>query len=101
MDEAAQIAPTDPKIPYSAATFYSILEEEAKNKTDKKTYEELSVNSINKAISLKPDYRDSYVLKGQLLKKFGRTSEARETFNYVLSNISPNDQEVTKEVNSL
>ena len=101
MEEAALIAPTDPKIPYSAATFYSILEEEAKAKTDKKSYEEMSINSINKAISLKPNYRDSYLLKGQLLKKFGRTSEARETFNYILSNLSPNDQEVLKEVNSL
>jgi Flp pilus assembly protein TadD len=61
----------------------------------------MSIHSINKAISLKPNYRDSYVLKGQLLKKFGRTSEARETFNYILSNLSPNDQEVLKEVNSL
>ncbi len=101
MDKANAIAPTDPKLPYSASTFYSILQEDAKTLDDKNKYEKLSLDSISKAIDLKPDYRDSYMLKGQLLKKFNHKDQARDTFNYILNNINPNDQEVVKEINTL
>ncbi len=101
IDKASQIAPTDPKLPYSASTFYSILQEDAKTIDDKDNYEKLSIDSINKAIELKQDYRDSYLLKGQLLKKFNHKDQARDTFNYILNNINASDQEVQKEISTL
>ena len=82
--EGKKIAPTDPKIPYSAALFYSLLEDEEKNKEEKIVLANRSLDEIQSAISLKSNYYDGYFLKAQLLKKYGKRKEAKELFEYIL-----------------
>lgn len=98
---ARGISPTDPKLPYSEALFYSVLEDEAKDPQKKDELQQKSIASINTAIKLKSDYRDSYFLKGQLLKKYGNIEEARKTFQFILDHINPSDEEVKKEISAL
>lgn len=87
---AQGLSPTDPKIPYSLAIFYSLLDD--KNK---------SLQEIENSIKLKPDYRDAYFLKGQLLKKYNQTEDAKKAFGYILKNLNPVDADAKKELESL
>jgi O-antigen ligase len=91
LEEAAKLSPTDPKISYTAAIFYSLLYDT--DETQKSMYRDKSMAGVNKSIDLKPDYRDSYFLKAQLQHKFGMVAEAHDTIQYILTKINPNDQE--------
>ncbi len=100
-EEGKRIAPTDPKIPYSAALFYSLLEDEEKNKEEKVVLANKSLDEIQSAIALKNNYYDGYFLKAQLLKKYGKRKEAKELFEYILKTFGPDNEEVKKEIQSL
>lgn len=56
---AMSLAPTEPKLPYTLAVFYSILADDASDSNTKKSYLARAVESANKAISLKPNYTNA------------------------------------------
>jgi hypothetical protein len=93
--------PTDPKIPYTLALYYSILYDSAKNNTEKQNWQKFSLDEINKTIELKSNYREAYLFKGQLLKKYGKIDEAKKVFEYMLKNFDKNDADVLKELKDL
>ena len=99
--KAQQLAPTDVKIPYSLALFYSLLYDANKDQAQLKKYQELSLSEINKTIILKSDMRDAYFLKGQLLKKYKQNKEAKAVFEFLLKNFDPQNEEVKKEIQGL
>lgn len=101
LKQAEKLSPTDPKIPYSLAIFYSLLEEENLSNEEKQNFQVESMGEIDKAIDLKPDYRDGYFLKGQLLKKAGKFDEAKEVFDLILRNLNSQDAEVKRELETL
>ncbi len=101
LKEAEKLSPTDPKIPYSLAIFNSLLEEETKDAARKADFRRLMLQYIDTSISLKPDYRDGYFLKGQLLKKAGKNKEAKQAFEFILQHLISNDSEAKKELESL
>lgn len=101
LDIAFKLSPTDPKIPYTQSIFYSLLADEVKNKKEKELYQNYLLSNLDLAIKLKPDYRDAYFLKGKFLKTIGRKNDAKKIFEYILKNISPNDQEVKEELKNL
>jgi O-antigen ligase len=96
---ASKIAPTDPKIPYTIAVFYSILADE--QKAQRINYLKKAKQFVSKAINLKPNYRDAYFLKGQLLEKMNEKSEAKKVFQFILEKINPKDQEVIEEIRKI
>ncbi len=99
LKQAAMLSPTDPKLPYTSALFYSLMADEVGiSPTQAQLYRQLSLEAIDKSIDLKPDYRDAYFLKGQLLKKYGRKEEAQEIFTHILKTFDPKDQEVLQEL---
>lgn len=77
MQIAQKLAPTDPKLPYTAALFYSLLYDEEKTEATKDEYKNRSLQEINKSLDLKSNYTEGVLLKVQLLKKYGRQEEAR------------------------
>ena len=101
LKNAQKLSPTDPKIPYSLALYNSVLFDLSKNNQEKQVLLKLSIDEINNVIKLKPNYREGYILKGQLLKKYGFNSEAKSTFEYILENFDKNDAETLKELQSL
>jgi len=107
LNYAEKLAPTDPKLPYSQAIFYSLLADEyssAKAAADKEKafgYEKLSLEQISKAIALKSDYKDAYLLKAQLQKKYGDKEGAKLSLEYILQKLNPQDSEAEKELQSL
>lgn len=101
LKRATELSPTDPKIQYSLALLYSLLADETNDPIDKKRYEDESIATIDKSIELKNNYRDSYVLKGQLLKKYSRKDEAKKVFEFILSHFDPNAEDVKKELTDL
>lgn len=98
LTESRVLSPTDPKIPYSLAIFYSLLFDETDNTGEKEMLKNKSLQEIDESIRLKPDYRDGYFLKAQLLKKYGQSEEAKKVLQFILDTINPNDQEVKNEL---
>jgi O-antigen ligase len=101
LNQARELAPTDPKIPYSLAIFKSLLYDEEKDRSQKEELRQQSLQHVNESIDLKPDFRDSYFLKAQLLKKYGDKIGARRALEFILKELNPADEEVKKELESL
>ncbi|KKP68389.1 MAG: hypothetical protein UR68_C0017G0002 [Candidatus Roizmanbacteria bacterium GW2011_GWA2_35_19] len=68
--KAQALSPTDPKIPYSLAVFYSIMADAQKNIKDKNLYIAKSFESVDEALNLKPNFQDAIDLKAQLQAKY-------------------------------
>lgn len=101
LEEATKLAPTDPKIPYFSATYYSLLYDDEKNSTQKRIYLENSMKSIEIALKLKSDYGDAYYLKVQLLRKYGRKSEAKQLLEWYIPRYAPMNEDIKKELREL
>lgn len=99
IEQAMKLSSTDPKIPYTLAFFQSIFSEQIKDEREKLYYQEASLKSIEQAIDLKNDMIDAYLLKGQLLKKYGKMTEAKKIYQYILDNLDPQNEEAKKELN--
>jgi len=70
LKQVGQLSPTDPRNYYSLAIYYSILYDEASDKKEKESYKNLSIQSLDKMIELKPDYTEGLALQKQLLEKY-------------------------------
>ncbi len=101
LKKAEELSPTDPKIPYTLGIYYSLLSDEEKNPQKKLELEKLSLKTEDAAIALKPDFRDGYLVRGQLLKKYGNKNEAIKNFEYILTILNSQDGEAKKELDSL
>jgi len=99
LNKALVFAPTDPKLYYSQAVFYSILFQAEKNTVEKAGYAKKTLDYINRAIDEKNNFYDAYMLKGQFLKNLNETEEARKSFEEALK-INPENEEVKKELQS-
>jgi O-antigen ligase len=100
LKNARELFPGDPKISYSLALYYTTLFDINSNTIDKQNWKDLSLKEIDKTIELKSNYREAYLFKGQLLKKYGLTNEARSVLEYILKNFNKNDPDVLKELRS-
>ena len=98
---AKDLYPTDPKISYTLALYYSTLYDSSKNNLEKNNWKRLSLEKIENTIELKLNFREAYLFKGQLLKKYGEIDEARQVFEYILKNFNKNDSDVLKELKNL
>ncbi len=101
LDELYKLAPTDPKVPYFSATYYSLLSDDEKNTTQKSLYQKKSLEAVDKAISLKKNYGDAYYLKVQLLKKYGMREEARSVMKYYIMEFAPDNSGLIKEMEQI
>ncbi len=96
--DASALAPTDPKVPYSLALYYSLQQDEEKDLKKKSMLQNKSLGAINDAVVLKRNFEDGYYLKGQLLKKYGQKEEAKKIFQFILEKINPYNEEAKKEL---
>ncbi|QQG43937.1 MAG: O-antigen ligase family protein [Candidatus Roizmanbacteria bacterium] len=94
--QAKRLSPTDPKIPYSIALYYTLLDDDSKDKNN--DYQKKSLKEIEEAINLKPNFEDAYFLKGQLFKKYGQNEEAKKIFEFLLKKVNPQYEEAKKEL---
>lgn len=101
LDELYKLAPTDPKIPYFSATYYSLLTDDETNAAQKLLYQNKSIEAIEKTIDLKKNYADAYYLKVQLFKKYGKRDEARAAMKYYISEFAPNNPGLVKEMEEI
>lgn len=101
LEKARILAPTDSKITYYLATYYSIIFDEEKNLPRKTIYSERALKSIDESIDQKPNSLDSYILKTQLLIKFGKKQEAKQVIEFALKQFDPKNETLLKELNSL
>lgn len=95
IETANKLAPTDAKIVYNQALIY-----------DQVGRKEEALALLNKAIKLKPNYRDAYYAKALFLsqnadaekkdksKQTELKNEAKKTLEFILTNINASDQQV-------
>ena len=101
INTAVSLAPTDAKLFYTKALFYTSREDTSPNQANNSENLKLALLNAEKAIELKDDYRDAYLVKGTILKKMNRKSEARQIFEFMLKKFNPEDQEVIAEIETL
>lgn len=80
---AAELAPTDAKVIYNLGLMYGRVGDG-----------EAAIESLRQAAELKPDYRDAYFALVLFLREAGQTDEAIKQLEYILENISAEDNEV-------
>lgn len=103
IDAAQVLAPTDPKILYTRAIFYLARydnDEQKDKNAARRLLRDKGLTSINRAIEMKSDYRDAYYVRGLILKKLGKITEAQAEFQYMLNTFDRNDEEVQRELKS-
>lgn len=101
LDKSVTLSPTDAKLPYFQSTYLSLIWDEEKNPDKKTSIQAASLEAAERSIKLKKDYLEGYYLKAQLLRKYGRNQEARETYEYILKNISPGNEAIKKELEAM
>jgi len=101
LDELNKLAPTDPKIPYFSATYYSLLTDDEKDAKQRLFYQKKSLDAIEKAIALKKNYAEAYYLKVQLLKKYYMKEEARLVMKYYIMQFAPGNEGLIKELKQI
>ncbi|KKP59742.1 MAG: hypothetical protein UR52_C0003G0004 [Candidatus Gottesmanbacteria bacterium GW2011_GWA1_34_13] len=85
-----ELAPTDAKISYNVAVIASRVEK----------FDE-AIQALQKAITLKPDYRDAYIALSIFYTETGKKDKAKEILEEVLKKIDPNDMEVKTRLEKL
>jgi len=88
--ELTKIAPTDAKIIYYLGLTYARIGQP-----------DLALESINKAITLKNNYKEARIAKALLLLDKKENSKAKEELNYILDKIDPNDPTAKKTLESI
>ena len=101
LEKAENLAPTEPKIPYTKALFLSFYYDQTKDAQTKKKLAETALDDVDKAINLKKDYRDAFFLKAAIYAKTGDKNRARQNLEFILKNIEPNDLEAKAELKKL
>ena len=70
LEKARSFSPTDPKIPYSLAVYYSTLYDLEKDPQVKKTLVNNIFLEVKKMLKLKQNFQEGIALKEELLKKY-------------------------------
>lgn len=76
LKNSQKLAPTDPKIPYSLAFYYSRLYDSEEDIFQKKFWKDKSLKEIELALKLKNDFQEALTLKQDLLKKYHLPSQS-------------------------
>lgn len=88
--QASIKAPTDAKLFYNLGIIYLKTGEVSK-----------SLDTFNKAINLKPNYKEARLVYALTLSKNNMGGDAKEQLLYILEKIDPNDKTAKEELNKL
>ncbi len=69
MEQAGKLSPTDPKVPYTTALFYSLAADEASDSAKKAELNRKAVAEIEKSILMKSNYAEGLQLRESLQQK--------------------------------
>lgn len=90
IESAIQIAPTDPKLHYQLGLLYLKTGQNQKG-----------LNTLEKAVELKPNYKEGRFALALTYKDFEEFSKSKEQFQYILKYIDPKDELTKKYFNEL
>jgi len=94
IEKSHQLAPTDAKVIYNQALIYDQIGKRPE-----------SIELLNQTIKMKPNYRDAYYAKALYLSEMATAekdnkekaeqmkNEAKDTLNFVIKNLNPQDQQ--------
>jgi len=84
---AKSLAPTDAKIAYNLGLIYNAI-----NDTDE------AIKTLEQTMILKPNYRDAAYALALFYEEAKQEDAARKWYQYILTNINPNDEEAQRKV---
>lgn len=87
---AITLAPTDAKLYYNLALTQARLGNTSQ-----------AIQTLEKAVSLKPNYKDARYALGLIYSQNSQAEKAKEQFIYILQKISPNDTKVQQKLQEL
>lgn len=98
VDKSIKLAPTDPKLLLNKAVILTQFAQAGENNyefTESIKKQDEAIESLQKAILLKPNYLEAKLQLAQLYLKSRNTEKAKEEIDYILKMI-PNDPEAIK-----
>jgi len=90
LEKTIPLSPNDAKLVFNLGLIYA-------NTIDVKT----SIVTIEKAIDLKPNYKQARSVLATLYQKESQTEKAKEQLEYILKNIDPNDTEIKERLEEI
>jgi putative inorganic carbon (hco3(-)) transporter len=84
------LAPTDPSVPYIKALVFA-----------KESHPQKAIENLESTIYLKPDYKKAREFLAFLYIHTNQNDLAKLQYEYILKNISPEDQQIQEKFNSL
>ena len=90
LEQAVKIAPTEAKLYHNLGLAYLRTGDMQK-----------AVITFEKAVELKPDYRDARFALGLTYVDLNRLDDAKRQYEYILENIKPDDTQVMRELEEL
>ena len=102
MRKARELAPTDPRLPYTQGLYYLAKYEPKKSLTleEKRLFQVNGLGPVEFAISLKPNYKDALYLKALILKQLGQKDEAKKLLESILKDFGE-DSKIKEELKAL
>lgn len=90
LEEAVRLAPTDASLVYNLGLVYA-----------KTGNADLTVNTLKKAIDLKPNYKEARLALAVVETKLGNKAEAKTQYEYILKYLAPGDTTIQKQLQDL
>lgn len=99
IEQAKELSPTDPRLSYTQALFYSLYYDEVSGTTaeankQREDYEQRALTEAGMTVAMKPDYKDGIILYADLLNKFGKQDQAIAVLEDYLNTYNPLDGEI-------
>jgi O-antigen ligase len=99
IEQAKELSPTDPRLSYTQALFYSLYYDEVSGSTpeankQREDYKQRALNEAGMTVAMKPDYKDGIILYADLLNKFDEQDKAIAVLEDYLNTYNPLDGDI-------
>ncbi len=99
IEQAKELSPTDPRLSYTQALFYSLYYDEVNGTSQEAVqqgtdFKQRALTEAGMTVAMKPDYKDGIILYADLLNKFGEQDKAIAALEDYLNTYNPVDGDI-------
>jgi O-antigen ligase len=106
IEQAKKLSPTDPRLFYTQALFYSLSYDEVngtspEDRQRREDYKQRALTEAGLVVAMKPDYKEGIILYADLLKKFGEQDKAIAVLKDYLNTYNPADGDILNKMKEI